>query len=91
MELAIEKIWLKIILKKIWFFWNEEREKQQNDTKLKIFRKSNTNFRKIFKEKHKEDTKLRIFKDQKETKKMQIRKLKEKQKHAIDTKLKIWN
>ena len=72
-------------------FWNEEREKQQNDTKLKIFRKSNTNFRKFWKEKHKEDTKLRIFKDQKETKNMQIRKLKEKQKHAIDTKLKIWN
>ena len=29
-------------------------------------------------EKHKEDTKLRIFKDQKGTKDMQIRKLKEK-------------
>ena len=69
-------------------FWNEERERQQNETKLKIFRKSNTNFSKILKKKHKEDTKLRIFIDQKETKDMQNRKLKEKQKHAIDTKLK---
>ena len=72
-------------------FWNEEREKQQNDTKLKIFRKSNTNFSKILRKKHKEDTKLRIFTNQKGTKDMKIRKLKEKQKHAIDTKLKIWN
>ena len=72
-------------------FWNEEREKQQNDTKLKTFRKSNTNFRKFLRGKHKEDTKLRIFTDKKGTKDMQIRKLKEKQKHAIDTKLKIWN
>ena len=72
LELAIEKIWLKIILKKIWFFfWKEEREKQQNDTKLKIFRKSNTNF-------FENDTKLRIFTDQKGIKDMQIRKLKEK-------------
>ena len=55
---------------------------------LEIFRKSHTNFRKP-KGKHKEDTKLRIFKDQEGTKNMQIRKIKRKQKHAIDTKLKI--
>ena len=65
------------------------KRKTQKDTKLKIFRKSNTNFRKFLREKHKEDTKLRIFMNQKGTKNMQIRKLKEKQKHAIDTKLKI--
>ena len=60
-------------------FWKEEREKQQNDTKLKIFRKSNTNFRK-FKGKHKEDTKLRIFINQKGTKNMQKSKIKRKTK-----------
>ena len=65
------------------------KRKTQKDTKLKIFRKSNTIFLKIFKGKHKEDTKRRIFMNQKGTKNMQIRKLKEKQKHAIDTKLKI--
>ena len=59
-------------------FWNEEREKQQNDTKLKIFRKSNTNFRKFLRKKHKEDTKLRIFINQKGTKNMQNRKTKRK-------------
>ena len=69
-----------------------EKRKEKNNKmtpNLEFFRKSNTNFLKILREKHKEDTKLRIFKDQKETKDMQIRKLKEKQKHAIDTKLKI--
>ena len=76
-------------MKKIWFLKGGKR-KTQNDTKLKIFRKSNTIFSKILREKHKEDTKLRIFMNQKGTKNMQIRKLKEKQKHAIDTKLKIW-
>ena len=43
-----------------------------------------------FKGEYKEDTKLRIFKDQ-GTKNMQIQKIKRKQKHGIDTKLKIWN
>ena len=41
----IEKFYEKDLI-----FWNEEREKQQNDTKLKIFRKSNTNFSKILRE-----------------------------------------
>ena len=52
-------------------FWNEEREKQQNDTKLKIFRKSNTNFRK-FKGQQKENTKLRIFIGKETAKTMQL-------------------
>ena len=78
----------KIFYEKDLIF-KKRKEKNTKDTKLKIFRKSNTNFSKILKEKHKEDTKLRIFTDQKGTKDMQIRKLKEKQKHAIDTKLKI--
>ena len=58
----------------------KRKEKNTKDTKLKTFRKSNTKFSKIFKEKHKEDTKLRIFMNQKGTKNMQTRKLKEKTK-----------
>ena len=54
------------------------KRKTQNDTKLKTFRKSNTNFRKFLREKHKEDTKFGIFIDQKETKDMQNRKTKRK-------------
>ena len=77
-------------MKKIWFLKRGKR-KTQKDTKLKILENQTQNFRKFLREKHKEDTKLRIFMNQKGTKNMQIRKLKEKQKHAIDTKLKIWN
>ena len=65
------------------------KRKTQKDTKLKILENQTHSFRKFLREKHKEDTKLRIFTNQKGTKDMQIRKLKEKQKHAIDTKLKI--
>ena len=62
---------------KIKFRKLKEKQKHAIDTKLKIFRKSDTNFRK-FKGKHKEDTKLRIFKDQERTKNMQIRKIERK-------------
>ena len=60
-----------------------EKRKEKNNKmtpNLKFLENQTLIFRKFLREKHKEDTKLRIFKDQKETKNMQIRKLKEKTK-----------
>ena len=69
-----------------------EKRKEKNNKmtpNLKFLENQTLIFENFKEKKNKEDTILRIFKDQKGTKDMQNRKLKEKQKHAIDTKLKI--
>ena len=65
------------------------KEKNNKMTPNLKFLGNQTQILENFKGKHKEDTKLRTSKDQERTKNMQIRKIKRKQRHAIDTKLKI--
>ena len=72
-------------------FWKEEREKHKKTPNVKFLENQTLIFQKFLREKHKEDTKLRIFRIKKGLRTCKNRKLKEKQKHAIDTKLRIWN